>query len=198
MRNNNRSISGDVNIVKEFAKTVISSNNSQETGVSYALKHFPGYGNNDDTHVFNNNPDTSTMDYLKANNFVPFKVGIDAGAELILVNHLKYTAIDANNPSILSKKVHDILFNDLGFTGLAITDDLNMNTVSGISDRFKRAFAAGNHQLLVSSEYEAAYNQILNAVQNEETIEGVVLNEEYLNKMVFKVLAWKYYKGLLT
>ena len=55
-----------------------------------------------------------------------FKAGIDEGAEAVLVSHNTIKNIDDKNPASLSPSVHNLLRNELGFTGIIITDDLAM------------------------------------------------------------------------
>ena len=64
-----RTIKEDTTITSNYAKTVIES--STETGVSYTLKHFPGYGNNSDTHT-GSVIDNRTYDDIKNNDFISF------------------------------------------------------------------------------------------------------------------------------
>lgn len=154
------------------------------------MKHFPGYGNNKDTHT------TSSMDKTSLEEFwnkhlVPFKVGIEAGAEAVMISHNIVSAVDKENIASLSPAVHNILLKDLKFTGIAITDDLDMDAAKIVPNKYLKALQAGNH-IILCSEYRLAHTEILNAIKD-----GLV-TEEYLNKQVFKVLAWKYYKGLLN
>lgn len=71
-----RTLKEDTNIVSEYAKTVIDS--SKGTGVSYTLKHFPGYGNNDDTHT-GASVDDRRLEDITSNDLPPFEAGIKAG-----------------------------------------------------------------------------------------------------------------------
>ena len=182
-----RTLGLGTNETSEYAKTVITA--SKNTGVSYTLKHFPGYGNNLDTHK------TSSLDYksyeeIMQSDIPPFKAGIDAGAEAIMNSHNTVVNIDANNPASLSKKIHDLLKNDLNYTGVIITDDLNMSALKNISNIEIKALLAGN-DLLITSDYANSYKRILDGINKE------LLKEEELNQRVFKVLAWKYYKKLM-
>ncbi len=182
-----RVIGLDARGTAEYGKTVIKT--SKETGVSYCLKHFPGYGNNSDTHD-TGSVDNKTLEELMENDIVPFKESIDVGAESVMLAHNIVAAIDANNPASLSKGVHDLLVNELNFTGIMITDALDMGATKDIPDKFVKAVKAGNHLLLVQ-DYARAYTELNEAVKNGS------ISEDELNKQVFKVLAWKYYKGLL-
>ena len=182
-----RTLKENVTRTKEYARAVIES--SKGTGVSYTLKHFPGYGNNLDTHdgsVRDNNEYTD----IKNNNLPPFESGINAGAEAVLVNHIIYTSIDDENPASLSKDVINLLKNTLKFTGVVISDDLSMGATSSIANVYSKALIAGD-DLLIVSNYKDAINDIKTAINNGS------LTEEVLNNHVTKILAWKYYKGLM-
>lgn len=181
-----RTLKQDTSKVKEYAKTVIEA--SKGTNVSYTLKHFPGYGSNSDTHLGSSTSSKSYDDILSID-IPPFKAGIDAGAEAVLVSHNIASSIDSSNPSSLSINTHNILRDDLNFTGVIITDDLDMNALTNIDDKVLKALLAGNN-LIITTNYEESFNEIKNAINNNELIEDTI------DKLVFKVLAWKYYKGL--
>lgn len=181
----NRTIGYGVDITSKYADTVIYA--SKGTDVSYVLKHFPGYGENKDTHT-SGSTDTTPYDEIINNNILPFKAGIEAGAEAVLVSHNIFSNIDAD-PASLSGPIHNLLRSNLGFTGVIITDDLDMGATTSISNRYVDALLAGN-DLLIVTDYENAFKQIKNGIQNG------VITEDYINKLVLRDLAWKYYKLL--
>ena len=120
----NRSFSTNVNIVAEMVSNTVKA--QRDAGIISVLKHFPGHG---DTAVNSHNDFPSinkTTNELLSNEFIPFKSGIDAGAEVVLVAHIKNKYIDDKNTASMSKKYADILEKDLGFNGVVITDDLAM------------------------------------------------------------------------
>lgn len=182
-----RTLKEDTSLVSEYAKTVIQA--SKGLGVSYTLKHFPGYGNNDDTHT-DKVVDTRSLEDIMSNDIPPFEAGIEVGAEAVLVSHNIVSSIDTANPASLSSNVHSLLRKDLGFTGVIITDDLAMDAVSGIEDVAVFAVKAGNN-LIITTDYEDSFNDIKTAVNNGE------ISEEDIDELVFRTLAWKYYKGLM-
>lgn len=171
----------------KYAKTVIEA--SKGTGVSYSLKHFPGYGNAEDSHSNITEIDDSYTDIVNSF-YPPFEAGIASGAEAIIVNHNIYKNIDSNNPASLSATVHNILRNDLKFTGVIITDNLDMNAIQNISDVTLKAVLAGN-DIIITTDYEESFNSIKNAINDNN------LSLSTINKMVFRVIAWKYSKGLM-
>ncbi|MCW3494656.1 glycoside hydrolase family 3 N-terminal domain-containing protein [Microbacterium sp. SSM24] len=94
------------------------------------LKHFPGHGAAPgDSHRGIPSTDMS-KDQWAASDGVPFAAGIDADAPLLMFGHLAYTAVDAA-PASLSAEWHRIAREELGFEGIAVTDDLGMLEASG-------------------------------------------------------------------
>lgn len=182
-----RTLKEDTSLTSTYAKTVIQA--SKGTNVSYTLKHFPGYGSNKDTHV-SSSVDTRTYDEILQKDLPPFKAGIEAGAEAVLMSHNIVNSIDSTNPASLSKSVHNLLRNELNFTGIIITDDLAMNALNGIDDTTVKAIQAGN-DLIITTDYEESINSIKAAVKNG------TISEDQIDKLAFRVLAWKYYKLLL-
>lgn len=182
-----RSFGADTALTSTYAKTVIEA--SKGTGVSYTLKHFPGYGNNTDTHV-GSSTDNRTYDDILNNDIPPFDAGIHAGAEAVLVSHNIVTSIDNTNPASLSPSVHNILRNRLDFSGIIITDDLDMGATSSIQNRTVRALLAGN-DLIITTDYAESFSELKSAL-NDDTI-----SEDLVNRVALRVLAWKYYKGLI-
>lgn len=182
-----RSLGQGTELTSTFAKTVINA--SKGTKVSYTLKHFPGYGNNLDTHTGSSIDKRSYEDILK-NDLPPFIEGIKSGAESILVSHNIVISIDKDNPASLSIKVHDLLRKDLEFTGIIMTDDLDMGAVSSDKNATVKALQAGN-DLIITTDYEDSIASVKKALQDGE------ISEDTLNNAVARILAWKYYKGLL-
>ncbi len=182
-----RTLGENTSLTSSYAKTVIEA--SAGTKVSYTLKHFPGYGNNTDTHQ-GSATDTRTLENLKQDDFPPFEAGIKAGAEAILISHNIISNVDSSNPASLSPSIHNILRNDLNFTGIIITDDLAMSALSQIDNPTTKAILAGN-DLIITTDYEKSINEIKTALKNG------TIDEKTINKLAFRNLAWKYYKGLM-
>lgn len=182
-----RTIGEDAKITSKYAKTVINA--SKKGNVSYVLKHFPGYGNNVDTHN-NTAIDNRSYESILNNDLKPFKSGINANAEAILVSHNIVTSIDNKNIASLSPSIHNLLRNELDFTGIIITDDLYMDAASKIENVSLKAILSGN-DLIITTNYENSINEIKKALDNNE------INESLINKLALRNIAWKYYKGLI-
>jgi beta-N-acetylhexosaminidase len=113
------------------AERVAAAVAGESPGVMSTLKHFPGHGAAPgDSHVGIPSTTMSKTDWVNGDG-VPFQAGIDAGAEFLMFGHLSYSAVDAA-PATLSAEWHRIARDELGFTGVAITDDLGMLQASGI------------------------------------------------------------------
>ena len=142
------------------ADRVAAATTAQEQFVASTLKHFPGHGApaGDSHHAI---PSSSMgMDEWTASEAVPFEAGIDAGASLLMYGHLSYPAIDPL-PASLSPTWHRIARDELGFEGVAVTDDLGMLLSSGdpaYADPVANgvaAVAAGNDLVLMIAGSDA-------------------------------------------
>lgn len=184
----NRTLGENASLTSTYAKTVIEASKTNNS-VSYVLKHFPGYSNNEDSHK-GKVVDTRTLDEIRENDLPPFEAGIKSNAEAILVNHNIVQSLDQNNPASLSANVHNFLVADLAFTGITMTDDLSMNAVSSIENVAVKALLAGN-DIIITTDYEQNFNDIKKAVDDG------IISEKLINEIAHKIISWKYYKGLM-
>ena len=173
-----RSLGQDEVITSEFISAAVSA--SKPNKVFSCLKHFPGYGNNVDTHT-GIAIDNRTLQSLRERDFLPFKAGIEAGTDAVLVSHNIITDIDSSLPASVSAPVHDILRNELGFNGIILTDDMSMQAMAEYNKPYAKAVLAGNDMIIVSDFY-AAYNEILT-----ETKSGLIPTEK-LDEAVMRIL----------
>lgn len=182
-----RTLGQGTTLTSTYAKTVISASKGRK--VSYTLKHFPGYGNNVDTHT-GKAIDKRSYKYIVNNDLPPFKAGIGAGAEAVLISHNIVTSIDKINPASLSPKVHQLLRKDLGFTGVIITDAIDMGAVANDKNATVKAIQAGN-DLIITTDYKASINSVKSALKNGK------ISQKTIGQAVRRVLAWKYYKKMM-
>ena len=183
----NRTIGLNTKGTSEYAKVVINA--SKKGNVSYVLKHFPGYGNAKDTHLGQAKINES-LSSIRNNYFPPFQEGINEGAEAILINHNYYSKIDKYNPASLSPTIHNLLRDDLKFSGICITDNIDMKALDTIDNKVIRALLAGN-DLIITDDYERDFKIIKESIKNGE------ISEDLISKLAFRIIAWKYYKGLM-
>ena len=127
-----RTIGQDAQTTASYVKQVVEE--LQKNKVGSTLKHFPGYGDNGDSHT-DIIQDNRSLEDLRQADFLPFQAGIDAGADSILISHNILTKIDTV-PSSISPKINEILRKELNFKGVIMTDDLDM---AGLAD-FVRYF----------------------------------------------------------
>lgn len=185
-----RSIAQNEKITSEYVKAVVKIMDREKVGS--VLKHFPGYGNNKDTHTgmaFDNR----TYSEFKNKDYLPFKAGVEAGAGFVLVSHNVVNCIDPDMPASLSKRVNQEIRNVLGFEGIVITDDLEMQAIKKYTDDNNAvilAVKAGN-DMICCTNFEEQYNAVLNAVKNGE------ITEERINESVRRILKYKIHLGLL-
>jgi beta-N-acetylhexosaminidase len=138
-------------------------------GVAATLKHFPGHGHTTvDSHK---NLPVLTQDAtaLQRDDLPPFAAGIKAGAGLVMSGHLDVESIDAGTPASFSSKVLiDMLRGRMGFTGVVVTDALNMAPAKRWSpgEAAVRALRAGNDLLLMPPDLAAAHKGLLTAVKD--------------------------------
>ncbi len=174
----------------EYVKTVVQT--MKDSGISSTLKHFPGYGNNVDTHT-GSAYDTRPYEQFVNNDFIPFKAGIESGTESILVSHNVIDAIDNKLPASLSKNVIDILRSNMEFTGIIMTDDLSMGAITELQTELPpevMAVLAGNDMLIVT-DFENSFTALLNAVKDGS------ISIERIDESVLRILKWKLYMNLM-
>lgn len=185
-----RSASEDAAEVSEYVKTVVLI--MQEKEMVCCLKHFPGYGNNANTHqTFA--LDSKELSVYCEEDFLPFQAGIMAGADMIMVSHIVMQAVDGENPASLSAEVHRLLRKDLAFSGVVIADDLNMRAVlsrMSIKEATAKAFIAGN-DMIFSADFTASMQGALEAVEKEE------LSMQQIDDSVTRVLRMKWNRELI-
>jgi len=192
-----RSFKQGKELTSTFAKMVIKA--SKESNVSYALKHFPGYGNNVDTHK-NTSIDERTYDDIYNNDLEPFRVGIEEGAEAILISHNVVTSIEAEKPASLSTKIHKLLREDLKFEGIIITDSMNMGAITKdytTEEAIINAILAGNDIIIVTIDKSSkeSYDDIIEAVKRG--VNSGKYTKQDIYEKALNVIAWKYYKGMI-
>lgn len=179
-----RSLGQDAETTSQVVSEIVNLMNQNHIGS--VLKHFPGYGNNADTHT-GIAKDSRSLAELEGKDLLPFAAGIQAGCGAVMVGHVIVEAMDGSLPASLSPAVHEYLRNTMGFTGVIMTDDLVMQAITdqyGAGEAAVMAVLAGN-DLLCSTEYATQYQAVLQAV-----LDGRI-SVDTLNAAVRHVLVWK-------
>ena len=185
-----RSLGQDVLVTSKFITRTVDV--MSQAGIGSCLKHFPGYGNNTDTHV-GMATDSRSLTELEFADLLPFTAGIAAGCDAILVSHTIIEALDPQSPASLSPAVHSYLRNEMRFGGVIVTDDLAMQAIThryGAGEAAVQAVLAGN-DLLCASDYRTQFDAVYAAV-----LDGRI-DIDTLNSAVRNVLEWKTELGLI-
>lgn len=186
-----RSLGEKPETVSQFVEQTVKIMAQRQVGS--VLKHFPGYGNNADTHV-GIAVDDRSLEELESCDLLPFAAGIRAGCGAVMVSHTIVTAMDDNLPASLSPAVHDYLRHTMGFEGVITTDDLVMDAISdayGAEEAAVLAVLAGN-DLLCCTEFAVQYEAVLEAVKNGR------IPESRIDASVERILRWKDSLGLFN
>lgn len=168
-----------------------------DAGISSSAKHFPGHGDTaTDSHVAFPII-THTREQWESLDAPPFKAAIDRGIDMIMTAHLAFPALDdSGDPATLSKPIMTgVLREQLGFTGVIVTDSLGMQ---GVRDKYGdaevpiRALEAGVDQMLMSPAMDEAYGAVIEAVRSGR------ISHADLNAKVRRVLELKHKRGLVA
>jgi beta-N-acetylhexosaminidase len=137
-------------IVAEFTRAYVAG--MHEAGMAATLKHFPGHGSVlEDTH-FDDAIDPRPLEALRAEDLVPFVAGIDAGADAVMMAHVKYPAVAPEPAGYAPRWIQDILRTEMGFRGVVFSDDIGMaaaESAGGIKARIDAHLDAGCDVVLV-------------------------------------------------
>ena len=185
-----RSLGQDAETTAAYIRTVVEAMST--AGIGSVLKHFPGYGDNEDTHT-GVATDRRPYEQFQQEDFLPFQAGIDAGAGAVLVSHNIVVSMDPDLPASLSPEVHRVLREELGFQGVVLTDDLDMKAAAayaGENSPAVQALLAGN-DMVVLADFKREIPRVLSALADG------TLTEERIDQSVRRVLQWKRDLGLL-
>ena len=185
-----RSFGKDAQTTADYISRVVPV--YEQAGVACVLKHFPGYGNNADTHT-GIAVDERPYETFETADFLPFSAGIAESEPFVLVSHNIVNCMDDTLPASLSPKVHEVLRGTLGFDGLIVTDDLAMDAVKSYAQDGSvavLALRAGN-DMIVTTDYQTQIPQVIAAVQSGE------IDEREIDAHVYRVLREKQALGLI-
>lgn len=157
-----RSFGTDPALVARCGVAVIKGLRS--AGILACGKHFPGHGDTTlDSHLTLPHV-TTPRDLLWRRELVPFVAAVRAGLKLVMTAHVVYDRVDPRHPATLSPFIIRWLRDRLRFTGLILTDDLNMK---GISQRWslvpaiESGLMAGIDQFLICRPQAGEIEQVI-------------------------------------
>lgn len=185
-----RSFGQNGELTAEYVRTVTESMSGQ--GVACVLKHFPGYGDNTDTHT-GVAYDERSYETFETSDFLPFRAGIESGAQIVLVSHNIVSCMDSRYPASQSSEVHKILREELGFSGVIVTDDLVMDGIRDFTSDSQAAVLAvqAGNDLLCCTDFETQIPAVTAAVEKGE------ISEERIDESVQRILEMKIFLGLI-
>jgi len=148
-----RAFGDDAARVAEFAAAWVRG--SEGARVATTPKHFPGHGHtSQDSHLVRPEADVDRAT-LESRELVPFRAAFAAGASGAMTAHVRYPALDPKDGATVSRAIlTDLLRGELGFTGLAVTDSLDMKGITDVDapDQIvTRAIAAGVDAAMVTT-----------------------------------------------
>lgn len=189
-----RSFGKDPNIVSKMVQGYIKG--LGEYNIASTLKHFPGLGSS----VGNSHDVVATSNIsltaLEKNDFLPFKAGIDSGSNIVMINHIVYNnLLEKKLPASLNSDIYQILKDKLSFSGIIITDGLEMGGVTKQNIETTPAYAAfvaGADMLLLPQDLDKSYNEILNAVKKNQ------ISMQRLDSSVQKIIRYKEKMGMFS
>lgn len=204
-----RSFSSDPNVVSEMVAAEIPT--MVATGVLPCAKHFPGHGDTaGDSHTGAAETER-TLDDMNACEFLPFAAAAQAGVPFIMIGHITApnaivedeqsaaaTGAAAGDvlPATLSyKAITQILREQLGFSGVVISDSMRMGAISQFydeTDASVRFLLAGGDMILMPDDLGATYQGVLDAVS------AGTLTEDRIDESVMRIIAAKQLAGLVA
>jgi beta-N-acetylhexosaminidase len=150
-----RSFGSDPALVARHTAAAVAG--MQSAGVAACAKHFPGHGSTTaDSHL-----ELATVDaplrVLRSRDLPPFEAAIAAGVRAIMPSHLRVPELTGELPASLSREAHDLLRRELGFTGVIVSDGLEMQAVRdryGIPEAAVQAVIAGTDLLCLGRDQD--------------------------------------------
>ena len=187
-----RSFGTDCKKVANIVASLVK--NMQKQQISATLKHFPGSGKTGgDTHR-GSTETYQTIETLRDNDFRPFKSGMKAGVDAVMVSHLMLSNVtDEKEPSSLSSRVvSDILRDELEYKGIIMTDAMNMKAITdnySSGEAAVKAIQAGVDLIVMPDNYKEAYKAIQSAIKSGK------IKESRIDKSVRRIIYAKIKRG---
>lgn len=165
-----RSFSSDPDVAAEMAASVLKG--MKENNISGAFKHYPGHGATENDSHEGVAQTTKTLDDLLTCELIPFERGIQEGVDFIMAGHISLPNIigDSTPASLSYKMLSEILRDQMDYRGIIITDAMNMGAITeaySSGDAAVKAIQAGVDIILMPEDFNAAYQSVLNAVNNQ-------------------------------
>ena len=183
-----RSFSAEAETVAEMGVSL--ERGIEEGGVVGVYKHFPGHGDTAVDSHYNLPVIEKSLEELEEEELVPFRAAVEAGAKMIMVGHISLPEITGDRmPASLSREIiTGILREKLGFSGLVVTDGMNMGAiVNNYADGEAAVLAvkAGVDLILMPIDEEGAVSAVKEAVKRGE------ITEKEITERVRKIVEFR-------
>lgn len=184
-----RTFSDDYKIVGEMVTDTVKA--YEEKNIHTSLAFFPGqsYANQDTSSGIA--VSERTKDELISNEFNVYKYGVEAGADIILVSHVIMSICSEGYPASMSREIiKDIIRDELKFKDtIVITDFMDKAAIHDYYESGEsavKAIKAGADMILCPSDYNEAYNAVLEAVGSN------VIAEQRINDSLVRIYKVKF------
>ena len=187
----NRSFGPDAQVDAQMVSNAVKG--FQDAGLSAVVKHFPGHGDTDSDSHEGQTVSNRTLEQLRSEEFLPFKAGIDAGVDFVMVGHISLPEVtgDMTPASVSKQMITDILRTELGYDGIVITDSFQMEAITQFytpGEAAVSAIEAGVDIILMPDDFQSARQGIIDAV-NDGT-----LSEDRIDESLLRI--WKIKKNV--
>src|SRR5215813_3226158 len=174
---------------------------ARQQGMLTTAKHFPGHGDTGTDSHLGLAAVNRTHEQIEQIDLAPFRSAIAAGVDAVMVAHVTAPALEPDSNKVAttsSEIISQVLKRELGFSGLTVTDAMDMGALTRLyplgsaaaGHAAVDAVKAGNDMLLLPSDLEGAYNGLLNAVRLG------TIPESRIDQSVLKILRAKASVGL--
>ena len=138
------------------------------------IKHFPGYGDNNETTTEADTRDDKVLeDYLK-----PFKAAIAKGIPMMLVSNLIVNIVDKENPVSTSKEWNKRIFSDMKYNGLLLAKvPLNKTIYTPI--------ITNGYELMLTDNFTSSVEMVT------ELLNDKAINQTDIDRTVLRILQWR-------
>jgi len=191
-----RTFSGNINEVIE--KSIASLNGYRESGIIPVAKHYPGHGNSViDPHY--NLPIIDIVNDKWEEHSKVFNIVIrDTNLDALMVGHILFPKIDSSPATISNIIIQERLKSSENFTGLILSDDMEMNALDGLRSPTELAEAAlrAGCDILIYSKYSLD-NRYHQQVVYEHILNLVNKNLINIDEKVLKILQLKIKYGII-
>lgn len=187
-----RAYSDDFNEAASLVSAAVDGFHSG--GIGTALKHFPGHGDTSSDSHYGAVYVEKTLDEIQKNELLPFKAGIEAGSDMIMIGHLIISDVDEQPAPFSYKIVTELLRNELSFDGVIITDGLKMEAITDYytsGEIAKKAISAGVDMLLCPENPKEAVDALLKAVEDGS------ISEQRIDESIKRILTAKINRGII-